>query len=91
MVRLRPQPARPRAPRPALFPLRLFDGAVVVQLAGGFAREKMIRTQDAIPREYHPPRLQPGHGGISQWDHASPKVCTNAAHTNVPTRPRQPQ
>eukprot|EP01043_Picozoa_sp_COSAG02_P045741 COSAG02_NODE_4215_length_5621_cov_3.231800_2_plen_142_part_00 len=41
--------------------------------AGSFAREKNSRLADIPSVEYHPRRLQLDHGGISQWDHASPK------------------
>jgi hypothetical protein len=56
-------PAKPFAPAQSLKPLQ-----------GSWAREKNGRTAANFGPEYHPQRIEPGHGGISPWDHASPKV-----------------
>ena len=65
-------PAKPFAPAQSLKPLQ-----------GSWAREKNGRSAAAYTTEYHPARLQPGHGGISPWDHASPKLRSTLSNVTV--------
>ena len=61
---------------PSLRSLALTKALCVSSLrarAGTFAREKNARVSEVPSVEFHPRRLKLDHGGISQWDHASPK------------------